>query len=108
MTGLLASGQDDIVEEKNPDLDKTAVQSEASSQLNEKNTSSNDPYGETDDQHHVDVAGAKAEFEKLRRTLSRQSREIGAAEGGDGDDYEEFDLREYLVRFRHDLYPMTQ
>lgn len=52
--------------------------------------------------HHVDVEGAKADFEALRRSLSRASSLHRVASGQksveDAVDEEDFDLKEYMVR----------
>ena len=55
-------------------------------------------------QRPIDVEAAKAEFESLRRTLSRASSLHRVATGQksieDADDEDDFDLKEYLVRQR--------
>lgn len=81
-----------------PDIDKTAVPSEASSERGEKQGS---PEGVEESEHPVDVAGAKAEFETLRRTLSQHSS-LHRVRTGEKDieaheEEDDFDLRDYLV-----------
>lgn len=65
-------------------------------------TAAPSPEDEKPDEHHVDVESGKAEFEALRRTLSRASSLHRVATGQksleDADDGDDFDLKEYMVR----------
>lgn len=80
-------------EDEKTSIDRTA----APSPEDEKNSQ-----GEKPEEHHVDVESGKAEFEALRRTLSRASSLHRVATGQksleDADDGEDFDLKEYMVR----------
>lgn len=58
------------------------------------------------DNHPVDVEGAKREFEALRRTLSTASslhRVQSGQKSVEAQDDDDFDLKEYLVRFHQFL-----
>jgi hypothetical protein len=88
------SGAHDIEEDTYDDEDKqqpTAVPSPSSS----PSTPDNDQLGP------IDVEAAKAEFESLRRTLSRASSLHRVATGQksieDAHDDDDFDLKDYLV-----------